>query len=551
MKIDRNILTKCIGEVESGLLAEYFKKVSEIVSSKQDGQYAILLCRRSLIVYEIVRCICNLPKLNHILCSDDLTVLKSGDKAIVVDDIIIHGRTVSELYNRLKSMGIEGSASAFYKKYNAEFLSDEILESYQYICGRNVTESEWHDFSNRLIDLIIKTKIPYTTFTYSFAFEKACALVRKNVYDVVNVKQVTMNESDMKMSVYFDKQYKTDFVLLGNLCNFVCIRQYNSLQDSGYIYIPFVFISFLDKTVFDTLADSFNKISMPSSIIEVFAEDVYSMEYKARFLSFLLSYAYGVIAIESGEVDAQRTEVIKSIIGKSFIHSFEDVLSLSEEQCRKILMLDIKNVQDVPNTLSEDADFFTDFNVNAKCDYTKFITDTIIDLHKENEKRVSNKNKSSWGCKVGDILSTLNGNVDAIGFLISMWDIGKASLSFRECGDIVYGCVADGEQAYRIEHQANAPYARSVLFLRSAFAFIDDLSWDTFLQKYFDYLEANCVDLNIPNDYRSRILQCNEFLQNKAITSLNASGCSFHFGDKLYERTQAFLQKLNNEQKKC
>ena len=89
--------------------------------------------------------------------------------------------------------------------------------------------------------------------------------------------------------------------------------------------------------------------------------------------------------------------IYKSIISKSFSDTFQDILSLSEELCYKILSLDITNSHNTVQTVSNNTNFFTDFGEFAKDDYAKFITNAIMSLHEENERRAYNKTKSLWG----------------------------------------------------------------------------------------------------------------------------------------------------------
>lgn len=544
--IDKQLIEEILGQ-EADALINYVQRVSDIATDDQNKRFIIFMCRRCLITFDIIRHIClNLTDSKNILSNEDLYCLKPEDSAIVIDDIIIHGRTVKRLYENLRKQNILTSVSAFYKKYNAEFLDSDILNSYEYICGRDVTETEWHDLSNRLINLIIRSRIPYTTFTYSFAFEEGEAINQPEKYDIVDISQTLFKNNGLKMSVYFDKQYKTNFTLLGQLCNCVCIREYKDNNNAEFVYIPFVSIPSLNKNVFKQLAES-NQSDLPRSVVKIFVSDVYSAKYKAMLLSFLLSYAYGLVSVKNKRIDKQRTLIIKSIISKSFSTTFDDVIGLTTEQCYKILNISLKSSPSTEEFESNNADFYTAFNFNCTkaVNCMDLIANALSELHKENEKRAKDKRESSWGFKVADMLNVFveKDDYDAIGALISMWDVGKATYYFKEYGNTVYGCVADGEQAYRIDYQFCLPYTRSILLLNKYMSFCKNYLQDKIWDDYFNYLKTVYVDLGLPCDYPELINKTKDLLENQSIADLNADGLEIDDSEsKLYERTLEFLK---------
>lgn len=537
----------------------FIRYISQVYerAKQAENNYVVLMCRRCLIVFCLISFICckyDPKEYKRILCDDDLLELNKNSNAFVVDDIIIHGRTVSRLCQELDERSIKFRVSAFQRSIDANCLSKRVTSSYDYLEGSDVNEIHWHTFSNKLIDLIIKCRIPYTTFTYSFIHNCDDTVLKFNNFEKFEqVPQLYANDSQ-KLTVYFDTNY-IRFPLLKLICRCACIREYSSSKESGYIHIPFVFIDVIDCTLFPVLAVKAKKY-LPQSVCDVFSSSKYDLEYKTRLLSFLLSYCYGCVSLDidsiNANLDVQRTEIVKSIVSKSFRTTFDDVLAISLDKCRSFLNLELSLQSEDTADPNEMDQIFGVWKYNAQLEqlsderYAEVIEAAISELHRENEARAIERQESLCGYKLSDILISLTPNKSiylVLSSMISLWDTGKASYYFKERGNKVYGCITDGEQAYRIEYQQCVPYAYSIMRLKGVLSFCKNPS--ALMHDYFKMLKESAHEIGLPVNYQREFEIAQQFLEDKSLLELKLGlGETFKYPDfsgKLNERTEDFL----------
>lgn len=537
-------LIKNTFDTEANSLVNYAHKLAEIASDDDNPRYVVLMCRRWLIIYEIIRhaCFSSIDE-QRILCDDDLFPLeKKGDCCVLVsDDIIIHGRTAMKMYNYLTKNGHKTNVSAFFRKYNAEKLNLEVFNS---LSGRPVTEFEWKDLSNRMIEFIIKSKIPYTTFTYSF-------VTRENKFldfSLHDFKQETayqekiLKECNVNMTVHFAVSFD-GYKLLSKICSHVCIREYK-YGDGSTIYIPFVVIPQIRKDIFNELSKCDD---LPASVKEVFNSKVCS-DYKARLLSFLLGYIYGKVTFKNSDninnLDENKMIVIDSIISKSFTSTFHDIMALSMDESYKILTYSIENnsLEDSSNN-EIDEHFFAFGNDHEKLNLSPrdLINDALSKLHNKNEELAKDKNSISlWGYRLSEIFDNfeMDERYNCLANLISLWDIGRGGYCFKECGDYVYATVSDGEQVYRIQDQKFNSYARSYFLLRKHDPFYSS-------KEYIDFIQKDSQGDGFPDNFSSEFSEAEIYFNDKLSSDLEIMKSleTPEWEERLYNKTLAFLSK--------
>ncbi len=509
--------------------------------------YVVLMCRRWLIVYEIIRhaYFADFDE-KRILCDDDLTPLEkdNNSRVMISDDIIIHGRTVMSMFDKINQKQHNTNVSAFFRKYDAEKLDLSIFEP---LTGRSVTEWEWRNLSNRLIELIIKSKTPYTTFTYSFVTKtnKSLNIPTIGFVEISAENEKIFEDCGIQLKVHF--AFSTEnYPLLSGICSHVCIREYKYPDDST-IYIPFVFIPQIGKEIFNQLA---THKEFPESVRDVFISDR-SPEYKTRLLSFLLSYTYGRVTLkideENDKIDMDKMDVINSIISKSFISTFYDITMLSTEKCSEILMIPFsKNSVENVVTIDENNEKFfpfkkTDIQIGKSSRH--IINEALAELHSKNEEKAKNSDgESLWGYRISDIIDGFNLDKcrEYLVSLISQWDIGTGTYCFKEYGDYVYGTVSDGEQAYRIEYQRFKPYARTCFLLRKYSPFCHKKG------EYLDFIKKSPVNDKLPSNFVDEFTNAEKFFEDKLSTELeNMKNLkTVEWEELLYNQTQAFLSNI-------
>ena len=152
-------LETVLGYAYDGVYKFFVETINEFAKKYT---HVILMARRCLLLYEIFNRN-NTSKPLNIKSNLDLSEINSNDSVLIVDDIIIHGRTVNELYNKIKKdIGVSDVRILAYYRYA------ESLEINGLIHAWPVTASEWRDLSDKLVNVILHVQMPYVTYVPTF-----------------------------------------------------------------------------------------------------------------------------------------------------------------------------------------------------------------------------------------------------------------------------------------------------------------------------------------------------------------------------------------------
>ena len=290
-----------------GLYA-YFSKILE-----GGFRYIVLMSRRCQVLYRLFKLIFEYDKkiinTKAIILSDKALPfywdkIENGDRIAVIDDILVHGRTISEIYEIIKNSDKKTEIRLFCYQadQNMDCLSEEAARnlSVSYPAGTK----EWRELSDKLVNCIQISNMPYTSFVTSFFQYKEPAFLTAiqniqglQIMEVTNAVQLGQKQHSY---IIFDPDWEKPAVF-SSLSLGECIRIYWNEITEKLTVIPYVFIRSLPGETASKVYQSVGK-ALPEEfrgIKEIF-EKAFALEkiesslkeYKMLVLTCILSNYY-------------------------------------------------------------------------------------------------------------------------------------------------------------------------------------------------------------------------------------------------------------------
>ena len=219
---------------------------------------------------------------------------------ILIDDILIHGRGLQNIYEKLdeKYEKTEPGVFVHFKNKNADLrIFDKCINK-----TFEVFEWEWKKLSCQLVNLIYASTSPYISFVGSyigegFVFEedryKDSFIVKNNT----NRKQLEYN---LQSYVLFEKKGIPKF--FEQLGYDSCLRIYLNEELNKVTWIPYIFLKNQSKEIFEKIVKflqaNIGGHKLQNTLLELSEKDKYSSEdglaYRFRLLNALLNHIYGL-----------------------------------------------------------------------------------------------------------------------------------------------------------------------------------------------------------------------------------------------------------------
>lgn len=215
-----------------------------------------------------------------------------GSKCAIVDDILIHGRALKSVYDRVCSKKPQSvKRYVFMQSQEAKHKADIVVID-------NVSNAHWKKFSNRIVTAIIMTSFPYTSYIFSCynfinnqEFDKII-LNLKNLFPCLPIN-LSLNEVDNnnELSKTLDKYIDCYIFDVSDYSNkygldFSFLRFYYNKYLNCCIVIPYCITG--KMTTFDIdklMGELFNK---DSKIISV-------EKYETKYRSVTSLYSFGLL----------------------------------------------------------------------------------------------------------------------------------------------------------------------------------------------------------------------------------------------------------------
>lgn len=500
MKYDLKEMKKCMGD-------EMYLKVRQFYFnafvSKYD--YKVLLTRRSYVLFKIFenifenyneevenetkeRKLKSFDKFGkflntHSLCSLYDEEKKENIKILIIDDIIINGRTIKNIFDNL----IEKFE---YKKDNIIIWSlytnieANCLDSYRQnlIHTKFVLSYEWQKYSDALTKFIIASNIGYISYINSYSLHSSLNNIKEKISDkknIVDLKNNLFEEFNIESFVYFYQEKSiNDFNLK------VCVRFYE--RQGEITAIPFLlFLKPVKKEyIYDLCCFLLKKYGINCPKIP--NEQKYYVVFYQWTISKISEKIYNDFLIKINE----KFEInFKCSESYAFLKKFEknDLINEIEPEIKN--MFEEKLCTDSENEFCEKT--FrekSDLNLEIK----DIIENYLIAVHSEDEKRAKNMIDRCIGISVYDMIRIINNNkvIDDNKLLcenINLWDTGKAAYMILSDEKVVDGYVRHGEQIYRAFYEK---YKNVFLYFYDYY-FIKYETRDNELKKFAKYFDEN------------------------------------------------------------
>lgn len=467
-----------------GLYA-YFTKIF-----KEECDYIILMSRRCQVLYQLFEMISEYDGramyTKGLILSDKALPfywdrIKDGSKIAIVDDIIVHGRTISEIYDVVSNLGknIDVRLFGYMAEQEIDCISDEARE--RLTVSYSASTNEWRKLSGKIVDCIQVSNVPYTSFVNSFFQYRADAILSKikEKTDLLKIEMTNGVQNAQKQCAYFVYEQNWEKPsILSSLSLGECIRVYWNEQTEKLTAIPYVFIRSMrvgeaDKVfraVAQALPEGFaniKKMFAKESRVEKLDQSL--KEYKMRLLTCILSNYYWDVFCDRYDLskpEASDMNTLRESFGESVV---EELCSIQRDNIDELLRLSFLFEQDSAADLSETESLLEE---TAQVQKSGWIRRFFFKTWLNDEKRAEEKKERAQGITV-DYLLKVAANIgneahETLARLVNNWDIGivTANFSLDRKRNIIGCCNTPGEQSYKIILENN-PIVMSTLLIAS------------------------------------------------------------------------------------
>lgn len=454
-----------------------------------DYPYIVLMSRRCLVLCQIFTSIFILEKKKWdampLIISDKgiYAYRKSmkGKKVCILDDILIHGRALGEIYDRIyKYAGVEPDAAVYVKNSSADYgdinINKKVNSIYEY------SAAVWRPLSDRFVSCIYAATAPYTSYVAAFSSYEALSSfekLRENkalVFDDISKEM----QKEYHLEAYCSYEKNGFFApVFESLCLEKCVRFYVDRAREKVLVIPYVFIKSFNLKQVDTLLESFSE-SLPAKLNGIKhaliqpedGERNYQTEYKLMLLTCILSNLYWIYYKRTYSLNMDwfmDTDTITKSFGKEISGELE-----------KMMDMDLSSLYEFEYSDREHPVDITDEETRYLCEQLE------KSVHKNKESVVRDYFQKAWALdekRAKEHKSRLHGLTTELftkkiplsegpqywiyNNLINSWDTGIAASRCDISSDgTVAGCFnVPGEQSYRILLETYPYLMKSLVFL--------------------------------------------------------------------------------------
>lgn len=231
------------------LLYDYFCNALE-----REEEYKILRARRCQVLFLIFLPVIlkNEPDIqihgifisNHAIAKYKEDILRLS--AVILDDIVIHGRGLQELYEELDEEFLNDNIHVYVHKVsrNADAMADKLKKKLE--SDSKIFDWEWRELSTQLVNVIQATAAPYVSFVEAYISSRNIDLEKADdrfiIYDNTNNDQKRVGAGAY---VIFEKDALPSVFQSGGYD--ACIRCYESKKMKKAVYMPYVFMKAFSK----------------------------------------------------------------------------------------------------------------------------------------------------------------------------------------------------------------------------------------------------------------------------------------------------------------
>lgn len=480
---DENMITEIRRTVEDILQEDYdgiYDFFLELL--KKDYDYIILMSRRCLVLFQLFMRFFSIEEdvdTKSVKVISDQAVVNyldsmNGAKVVIVDDILIHGRTIGNLYNSLqeKCVGIEQDIQVYMSDSNVDCMSEEIRNKVNLMCLTH--KGEWRSLSNRIVGAIFAANEPYTSFVTSYSKRGenfARELDKRNKLRKIEITSLMQKKYGMKSHVYFENKVERASVFRW-LSAGEGVRIYWNKKIKKNTVIPYVFVKCLTLKEAEDVFSSISK-ALPKNMQEVkkllltdnTEKDL--VEFKMRLVTCILCNVYWQEFILENNV-CEDFEIDIDTLVKGFGDKIaKELVLFNKSNISAILLLTgavktktIGTIEELEKILKSAYEK----NENTRDIYRFYFQESwYLDEHRAIKKE--NRHKGLLLESFLDVAEKFGKkDISLLAYLVEIWDNGMATANYvvdleRE----IVGCyITPGEQSYKIVLERN-PYLMMML----------------------------------------------------------------------------------------
>lgn len=388
---------------------------------------------------------------------------------LIVDDILIHGRTLSKLVDDVfpELSDEELKVLVFLRNNDAQCISDKLQKSL--ICQHSYGISEWESTSNSFVVAIQQSGICYS----SFAPQHKSVTVSN--FSLSCFEKFTPEENEvtilsgLKTEIYYPNKNNGRDNRIYKL-----IRKYE-YKNGTVLFVPFIILPSYDIISWETVFKTFcvkleelglindSQLNILNGILTNGLEGRY--EFSFKFISYVLSELFFYSTVTNLDSFSERKiSFLHSTFGKDIADIINNIISkfsscqMTYDYFEAIFTTENNFYLTCENYSDEEKKIFpyknSDYSYRPTSE--KVVNDYISKLNLLNEKRVVEQginSKRFYGFDSVYILENFypdsyEQRYELLCSFVSRWDCGKSSYLPIRKENIIMGCMADGEQAY-------------------------------------------------------------------------------------------------------
>lgn len=517
-------------------------KFYKALYTSQNYDIKILVTRRAYDLYKIFE-ICfeseNLEKYGKFYTSNYLSMLSKEEllkkRILIIDDIVINGRTIGNISNQLAEIfdiksnkSKEAEFKVLKDNYNVHICAllvnkeGKCLESIKqlfinYDRQIKVSESFWREISNELNHFIAVCNLGYTSYVDTIIMGKSSFpvdLLKK--YIEKEQKNKLFEKCGLKSYVYFfnkkeiNKSSKySEFV---EFCSQMkirpCIRTYtynNSTTIIPYAYLPLIPINIFKKYydfVLLFIKDRFEieetKIPVLNNVVK---DDVYVFIYE--WMTFILSKIVGNIFLP--EIVKDKKVENKGIkCTETFSKFYIDDVDVKYQNFKKtkrtetiFIKQNFNEVNIYDNSVEDCLNVFTNIFKKNGDSLQSVLKEYLFEIRKIDQKRADQNQERMNGLGIEHILKRCRSNGfnydDILLCMLNCWDCGDGSGSPKIFGkNEKYICtsIINGEQIYKYVFDLYELVTYDFKFLYFN-CYVSKKKLYKYLTKFAEYMDKN------------------------------------------------------------
>ncbi len=274
-EINKDYADSICNRAKKVLGKKYFRLFNLYLENIISGEYEyiVLVTRRAYVLYELfVLCMLSegvdIRNKVKIITSDAVCMLdykkniNKNNKILILDDIIINGRTVLAVYNLIKDLGFTNIHIASMEKYkDSKYLT--AINNLKLNNVPEVSEKIWKKDSDLLTELIVSSNIGYTSFvpTYifnDFSVEDWNKVIEKSKQEntALELQTETFQKNEIDAyAIFLNEHFKSKLNFTSDDNAEFCIRLYYNKNENILTIVPYVF---LDNIMTDNCVDFCN-----------------------------------------------------------------------------------------------------------------------------------------------------------------------------------------------------------------------------------------------------------------------------------------------------